>query len=68
MNYRRKWVEPVPEQDTAIWSCSHEDCNGWMREGFSFEDEEPACPLCSSPMVSDTRLLPVLESSARYIK
>ncbi|MBA9083601.1 hypothetical protein FHR92_000044 [Fontibacillus solani] len=57
MNYRKKVVEEVPEVNTSIWSCVSADCNGWMRDNFTFE-YEPSCPLCSSQMEKDTKMLP----------
>ena len=42
-----------------VWECEAEDCLGWMRKNFSFE-EEPKCPLCKSSMKSGERLLPKL--------
>ena len=49
--------EPVEEVDTKIWSCTNEECAGWMRVDYSF-DEKPACPLCESEMVQETKVLP----------
>ncbi|UVI30773.1 cold-shock protein [Paenibacillus spongiae] len=59
MYSRKKPLEEIPEEVTAIWSCTNDGCNGWMRDNFAFESE-PACPLCSSSMVSSTKTLPSL--------
>ncbi|WCF08579.1 cold-shock protein [Paenibacillus thiaminolyticus] len=59
MNYRKKPVEEIPVENTAIWSCMNEDCNGWMRDNFAF-DLEPTCPMCSSAMARDMKMLPLL--------
>ncbi|WP_199620342.1 cold-shock protein [Paenibacillus alkalitolerans] len=59
MNFRKKWEEKAPEEDTAVWSCTEDNCNGWMRDNFRFESE-PRCPLCSAPMESEIRSLPTL--------
>jgi hypothetical protein len=56
----RKPREPVPEVDTQIWSCTNDECTGWMRDAFSFEDQ-PTCPLCQSGMTRETKVLPELE-------
>ncbi|HJV45315.1 MAG TPA: cold-inducible protein YdjO-related protein [Bacillota bacterium] len=56
---RKKELEPVIEVATDIWSCIEESCLGWARKEFFFA-EEPTCPFCESPMISDTRDLPVL--------
>ncbi|TCP55810.1 cold-inducible protein YdjO [Tumebacillus sp. BK434] len=61
MYNRGKSQEEVPQVDTAIWTCTKEDCNGWMRDNFAF-DAAPTCVLCSSPMESGIKLLPVLDN------
>ena len=55
--YRKK---EVPEVETTVWSCTSADCQGWMRESYSFE-ETPACPLCESVMEQEMRVLPELK-------
>ena len=62
-----KPVENLPEEMTAIWSCTKEGCNGWMRDNFSFKDV-PVCSLCASPMKSSSKLLPILFTSETQIK
>lgn len=62
MHYRKKPVEEIPEENTAIWSCTKEGCKGWMRDNFTFEDT-PNCPLCSSVMERDTRMLPLIANT-----
>lgn len=59
MYSRKKSFEEIPEELTAIWSCSNEGCNSWMRDNFAF-DTVPTCRQCSSPMVSGTKMLPLL--------
>ena len=56
---RKNDVAEVPPEQTPVWECESEDCLGWMRKNFSFE-EEPKCPLCKSSMKSGERLLPKL--------
>lgn len=60
MAFSRGPKEPLPEVETEVWLCSNDDCNGWMRASFSFE-EEPKCPLCHSSMQHEVRMLPDLE-------
>ncbi|MFD1775460.1 cold-shock protein [Paenibacillus rhizophilus] len=62
MNYRKKPLEEIPEENTAVWSCTNDDCNGWMRDNFSF-DVAPTCPLCHAPMEQGMRMLPQLFNS-----
>ncbi|QWU16260.1 Cold-inducible protein YdjO [Paenibacillus sophorae] len=62
MNYRKKPLEEIPEENTAVWSCTNDDCNGWMRDNFTF-DVAPTCPLCSAPMEQSMRMLPQLLNS-----
>jgi len=60
VSFSRGRREPVPEVETTIWACTDDDCNGWMRDSFSFA-EEPTCPFCQSEMTKETRILPQLE-------
>ncbi|MDO3410042.1 cold-shock protein [Saccharibacillus sp. CPCC 101409] len=59
MYFRKKMSDDVPEEETAVWVCGKEECKGWMRDNFSFDDV-PVCPICSSPMQKSVRKLPVL--------
>ncbi|ASS76485.1 hypothetical protein CIG75_16985 [Tumebacillus algifaecis] len=61
MYNRAKSQEEIPMEDTRIWSCTQDDCKGWMRDNFAFE-HVPTCRLCNSPMESSTKLLPVLDN------
>lgn len=67
MYSRKKTFEELPEAMTPVWSCTRDDCNGWMRANFSFADE-PDCPKCHSAMVSEMRSLPVLVNTSRMSK
>lgn len=60
MAFMRRQAEPVPESETAVWACSDEQCPGWMRSEFCFEDE-PTCPLCHTSMVREMRILPEIQ-------
>lgn len=60
MSFSRGPKEPLPEVETTVWSCSSEECQGWMREAYSFS-EEPECPLCKSSMKKEVRMLPKLD-------
>jgi len=59
MYYRSKSVEEVPLENISIWSCTKDNCKGWMRDNFAFE-RAPVCRLCESPMESGTKMLPLL--------
>ena len=61
MSFSRKPKEPVPEVETNVWACTGDDCQGWMRESYSFE-KEPECPLCHSAMELEVRVLPEMKS------
>ncbi|AIQ55492.1 MULTISPECIES: cold-shock protein [Paenibacillus] len=67
MNYRKKPVEEIPEENTAIWACTNDDCNGWMRDNFAFE-HAPSCPLCHAPMARNMKMLPQLVNSNGDLK
>ncbi|MGM9928432.1 MAG: cold-inducible protein YdjO-related protein [Bacillus sp. (in: firmicutes)] len=49
-------VEEVIIEDTSVYACTSEDCNGWMRMQFS--SAETNCPLCGSSMHEEIRQLP----------
>ncbi|TXK74808.1 cold-shock protein [Paenibacillus sp. N3.4] len=63
MYFSKKSLEPVPEEQTSIWTCSTEQCSCWMRDNFSF-DESPVCPICQSSMVKDLKMLPTLSNTS----
>ncbi|MEB3102158.1 cold-shock protein [Ferviditalea candida] len=60
----KKNIEVIPEAEFPVWNCSNENCNGWMRTDYTFE-EQPICPLCHSQMVNEIKTLPVLQN---YVK
>ncbi|WP_106769164.1 cold-shock protein [Paenibacillus faecalis] len=62
MYSRKNAAESIPEEMTEVWSCTNKDCKGWIRDDFAFEIE-PDCMLCQSPMVKETRMLPLLVNS-----
>ncbi|MBD0380492.1 cold-shock protein [Paenibacillus sedimenti] len=66
-NFRNKFLEDLPKEDTQVWSCTKEGCKGWMRDNFAFE-RKPFCCLCASPMVSDMKMLPLLINSNDNLK
>ncbi|MFB5660758.1 cold-shock protein [Alteribacillus sp. HJP-4] len=57
MSYYNNRKEERPEVETSIWACTNDDCNGWMRENFTFE-KKPVCPLCQSELKKDKKTLP----------
>lgn len=59
MSFSRKPIVPIPEELTVVWNCSQDACIGWMRDKFSFA-VTPLCPLCSSVMKKDTKMLPIV--------
>lgn len=59
--YSRKTFEEIEQRETEVWACTNQDCNGWMRQDFSFVDT-PACPLCHNSMEKEARMLPVIEN------
>ena len=67
MYFRKQSLEEPVEENTLIWFCTKEGCKGWMRDNFAF-DESPACGLCQSPMVKDTKLLPQLQNLSMDMK
>ncbi|MCD1258571.1 cold-shock protein [Paenibacillus athensensis] len=66
-NARNKYFETLPVENTPIWLCTKEGCKGWMRDNFTF-DYQPVCCLCSSPMASQMKMLPLLVNSNDDLK
>ncbi|MDC3412152.1 cold-shock protein [Aquibacillus sp. 3ASR75-11] len=60
MAYFHGKKEPAPEVETSIWTCTDDECSGWMRESFTF-DETPTCPLCHSTMAKEIKVLPKID-------
>ncbi|NMO96382.1 cold-shock protein [Paenibacillus lemnae] len=67
MYSRKNAMEAVPEEMTEVWACAKDDCKGWIRDDFAFETE-PVCQLCKSPMVKETRMLPLLVNTNKKQK
>ncbi|WP_410512784.1 cold-shock protein [Paenibacillus sp. BR2-3] len=67
MYFRKKSLEDIPTEDTAIWSCTQEGCIGWMRDNFAFE-HVPTCWQCNSPMIRSMKILPMLVNKNTDIK
>jgi hypothetical protein len=64
MYYSRKRPhEDIPEVATAIWSCTEENCRGWMRDNFVFS-VVPVCSLCQSEMVKGEKMLAVVTNTS----
>jgi hypothetical protein len=62
-NSRKKPLEELPEELTAIWSCTNDSCKGWTRDNFSFS-VQPICPLCQSEMVKGEKMLAILVNTS----
>lgn len=62
-NSKKKPIEDVPLEVTAIWSCSNEECPVWMRDNFTFS-VAPVCTVCNSVMVKTVRDLGALENNS----
>lgn len=65
--YRGKPVEDLPHEETMIWTCKNDDCNGWIRDNFAFANV-PVCHLCHSLMVSSVKMLPLLVNTNKDMK
>ncbi|CAH0347154.1 MULTISPECIES: cold-inducible protein YdjO-related protein [unclassified Bacillus (in: firmicutes)] len=59
--YRRNNEEEIPPEETKVWECTSETCNGWIRDNFTFSDE-PSCPLCKSEMKEATKMLQAINN------
>lgn len=58
--FSKRQIEPIPEVETKVWSCTSTECSGWMRASYTFE-ETPLCPLCKSEMTEELRILPEIQ-------
>ncbi|WP_054957842.1 cold-shock protein [Paenibacillus dakarensis] len=67
MYFRKKSLEELPQEETAIWTCEKEECNGWIRDNFAFE-YQPTCHQCSSPMIRSIKTLPQLVNTNHDMK
>lgn len=60
---RKKPMEDLPEEITAVWSCTNEECNGWMRDNFAFSTQ-PRCVQCNSLMEKGERMLSIVANTS----
>ncbi|MEK8132820.1 cold-shock protein [Paenibacillus filicis] len=67
MNFRKRSLEEIPEEATAIWTCSREDCKGWMRDNFAFA-VAPICLHCGDLMTKGTKMLPIIVNTNHNFK
>lgn len=49
-------ADEVIIEDTSVYACSSDSCNGWMR--MQFASDVSNCPLCGSVMQEEVRQLP----------
>jgi hypothetical protein len=59
--YRRNNEEEIIPEETKVWECTSDTCNGWVRDNFTFSDE-PSCPLCNSEMKPATKMLQAINN------
>jgi hypothetical protein len=62
-NTRKKGQEDIVLEPTPIWSCTDENCNGWMRANFVFATV-PVCPQCQSEMIKGERMLAAVTNTS----
>ncbi|WP_101844018.1 cold-shock protein [Halobacillus sp. Marseille-P3879] len=67
MAFGKKNQDEVVEEETKIWVCTSENCNCWMRDNFRTE-EEAICPMCSSEMKEESKVLQVVNNNSLYYK
>ncbi|WP_223701989.1 cold-shock protein [Sutcliffiella deserti] len=67
MAFGRREVEEVVTDETKIWECEAEDCNGWMRDNFK-SSETPSCPLCKCGMKQSTKVIAVVNNHSQNQK
>ncbi|MFC7680091.1 cold-shock protein [Paenibacillus sp. GCM10028914] len=67
MYFRKKSLEELPQEETAVWTCENEECNGWIRDNFAFETQ-PTCHQCNSTMIRSIKTLPQLVNTNHDMK
>ena len=40
--YGKRNQEPLAQEQTEVWECTVEDCKGWMRKDFSYDNHQNA--------------------------
>ena len=56
---RKRMLEDLPKELTAVWTCTGDNCQGWMRDNFVFS-VVPICSQCGSEMVKGEKMLPAI--------
>lgn len=64
MMYRRNMEEVILEE-TKVWECTSDSCNGWIRDNFTSNDEHK-CPLCGSKMIVGIKMLQAINNPRHY--
>ncbi|WP_181348440.1 cold-inducible protein YdjO-related protein [Thalassobacillus sp. CUG 92003] len=67
MAFGKKNQEEIKEEETKIWLCQSEECNCWMRDNFTTQ-EEPKCPRCGNAMEASQKVLQVVDNNSIYYK
>ncbi|RJE83869.1 hypothetical protein D3P07_23950 [Paenibacillus sp. 1011MAR3C5] len=60
---RKRPMDDLPVELTAIWSCTNKKCNGWTRDNFVFL-AQPVCVQCNSLMEKGEKMLAILENTS----
>ncbi|CAM3741459.1 cold-shock protein [Mesobacillus zeae] len=66
MAFGRRLPEEIVTAETKVWVCTSEDCSCWVRDNFK-SSEIPVCPICSSPMEQETRVLEVVNNHSQNL-
>ncbi|MFD0049554.1 cold-inducible protein YdjO-related protein [Actinomycetes bacterium NPDC127524] len=58
---KKNQEEPVTIiEDTVVYACASETCNGWMRKDFVTDNL--SCPMCGENLVEEIRELPQINN------
>lgn len=58
---KRNSEEPeIIIENTVVYACESNDCNGWMRKDFASENY--VCPMCGGQLVEEMRELPKISN------
>lgn len=54
--FMKRDPEILVQEQIEVWGCTDEECKGWMRKDFSY-DEYQKCPLCGNHMRIEKRIV-----------
>ncbi len=64
---KRNSEEPeIIMENTVVYACDSDTCNGWMRKDFASVNYE--CPICGGQLIEEMRELPKIQTEFNTFK